>query len=1362
MPAGTGTSRQRALTTLSALLLLGLLNIVQAVPAAPLRADQIPEELAGWTEWVLYGAEDRFCPFVYNDKDNRRCAWPSELSLDLRGDGGKFEQTWQVYAQSWLMLPGSAELWPQEVTVNGEPAPVTARDGRPAVQLAPGEYTIRGRFFWDALPESLLIPADTGIVQLSVNQASIAFPDIEADGRVWLRARDGKPGAERLPEDRIDVIVLRRVIDEVPLEIVTRLEIDVAGEQRELTLGPALPGEFIPLRLTSPLPARLEPDGSLRLKVRPGRWIVELAARHPHELEAIALGETPAPWPREEIWAFDARPHLRLVEITGVPAVDPRQTRLPQDWQQLPAYLLRPGDTLQFKVIRRGDPLPEPDQLNLRRTLWLDFDGGGYTLHDEISGSVTRSWRLEANPEIELGQVKQNGQGLFITRLPESERRGVEIRRGQVALDADSRYTGDTGSLPATGWDQDFTSVSATLNLPPGWRLFSARGADRVSESWVQRWTLLDIFLVLIAAIAIARLWSWPYGLLALLALTLLWHEPGAPRYVWLNILAAIALLRVLPPGRFASVIRAYRNLSLLALVLIAIPFLIDQVRLGLYPQLERPWQVEPLPQVAPPAAIMQELELKRRAREAADVGFALALPEAPAQQATRPAPEEETGARMQAMSDPDARVQTGPGLPRWQWTQIELGWNGPVARDQRLYLQLVSPELTLSLNLLRVLLVVALALLMFGFVYTRGQGLHRPAAVLAACLLATSLVASGEPARADIPDPQLLEELKTRLLAPPECLPECAQIPRMAFNITPESLFIRLEIHAYETVAVPLPAQAQGWLPRLVNVDGAPAGGLARGPDGELWLQLPAGLHQVILAGPVPEALAITLPLPLKPHRVEYQAEGWRVEGVHENGLVDPQLRFTRLDQETASETLPTLRPADLPPFVRIERTLRLGLDWGVETRIARASPPGTAIVIEVPLLAGESVTTENVRVSDGKVQVSMAPEQEALVWQSVLAMVPAVTLTASDTTHWTEVWRVDVSPIWHMAHSGIAPVHHVNRAGQWLPEWRPWPGESVTLDISRPLGVEGRTLTIDESRIETRPGERTTDTTLSLTLRSSQGGQHTITLAEGMQLLAVTLNGIAQPIRQEGTNVTLPISPGTQTASLQLRSPEGIASYFATPTFDLGAPSVNAYINLQPGRDRWILFTGGPDLGPAVLFWGVLIVILIVAIGLGRIGLTPLRWWHWLLLGAGLTQTPIWVGAVIVGWLLALGGRAKARPDMDRNWFNLMQIGLAAFTIVALVMLFLAVKHGLLGLPEMQIAGNDSDAYNLNWYQDRSDAVLPQAWIFSVSLWVYRISMLAWALWLAFALLGWLKWGWGCYNAGGIWRHKPKIAAP
>ena len=43
-----------------------------------------------------------------------------------------------------------------------------------------------------------------------------------------------------------------------------------------------------------------------------------------------------------------------------------------------------------------------------------------------------------------------------------------------------------------------------------------------------------------------------------------------------------------------------------------------------------------------------------------------------------------------------------------------------------------------------------------------------------------------------------------------------------------------------------------------------------------------------------------------------------------------------------------------------------------------------------------------------------------------------------------------------------------------------------------------------------------------------------------------------------------------------------------------------------------------------------------------------------------------------------------------------------------------------------------------------------------------VYRGAMLAWSLWLALALLKWLKWGWTAFTAGGLWRTSPRMAPP
>lgn len=164
------------------------------------------------------------------------------------------------------------------------------------------------------------------------------------------------------------------------------------------------------------------------------------------------------------------------------------------------------------------------------------------------------------------------------------------------------------------------------------------------------------------------------------------------------------------------------------------------------------------------------------------------------------------------------------------------------------------------------------------------------------------------------------------------------------------------------------------------------------------------------------------------------------------------------------------------------------------------------------------------------------------------------------------------------------------------------------------------------------------------------------------------------------------------------------------------------------------------------------MLIVIVLLSIGLGKIKLTPLKHWHWFLLLTGLSQLPVASAMCVVIWLIALGLRAKKQHSVP-GYFNVIQLGLGMLTLVSIALLFIAVQQGLLGSPDMQIAGNRSSAFNLNWYQDRSNELLPTATVISVPLIVYRILMLLWSLWLAVSLLNWLKWGWSCFSSNGLW---------
>jgi hypothetical protein len=289
-------------------------------------------------------------------------------------------------------------------------------------------------------------------------------------------------------------------------------------------------------------------------------------------------------------------------------------------------------------------------------------------------------------------------------------------------------------------------------------------------------------------------------------------------------------------------------------------------------------------------------------------------------------------------------------------------------------------------------------------------------------------------------------------------------------------------------------------------------------------------------------------------------------------------------------------------------------------------------------------------------------------------------------------------------------------------------------------------------------KPGQRATDADLTLSVRSSQGAKRRLRIPAGAELLSVTIDGQAQPIRQEDGELILPLHPGAQRIDIAWRTADAVTSLTKTPAIDLGGPHVNASLQMSLGYDRWILWTGGPAMGPAVLFWGVVIVIALLAVVLGRIHLTPLKTWQWALLGLGLSQVALPFAGLVIAWFFVVAYRGRGPMPADALQFNAIQVGLALMTLMVIGAIIAGVQQGLLGWPNMLVSGNQSSAYLFNWYQDRWGAGYPQAWVVSVPMIVYRLLMLAWALWLAFASVSWLRWGWQQYTVGGLYRPRTR----
>jgi hypothetical protein len=243
------------------------------------------------------------------------------------------------------------------------------------------------------------------------------------------------------------------------------------------------------------------------------------------------------------------------------------------------------------------------------------------------------------------------------------------------------------------------------------------------------------------------------------------------------------------------------------------------------------------------------------------------------------------------------------------------------------------------------------------------------------------------------------------------------------------------------------------------------------------------------------------------------------------------------------------------------------------------------------------------------------------------------------------------------------------------------------------------------------------------------------------------------------------VPVHPGSQTLKVEWRSNEPLTTKAVTGSVKLPVEAANITTVMRVPESRWVLWAAGPLRGPAVRFWTVLAVSILAAWFLGGLKLSPISRLQWVLLALGLTQIHFAAALVVVGWFFLVAWRGKNGGAILTWKFDLLQIFLAGSTLVVFGILVAVVREGLLGDPEMFIRGNGSSHTCLRWFQPRSGSELPQPSVMSVSIWFYRFLMLAWALWLAVALIRWLKWAWTQFSECGCWKRittKPKSPPP
>jgi hypothetical protein len=557
------------------------------------------------------------------------------------------------------------------------------------------------------------------------------------------------------------------------------------------------------------------------------------------------------------------------------------------------------------------------------------------------------------------------------------------------------------------------------------------------------------------------------------------------------------------------------------------------------------------------------------------------------------------------------------------------------------------------------------------------------------------------------------------------------------------------------------MPGAGDRWQLESVTIDGHSVLAVARGDDGATWLPIAEGAHTVRLTGRLASAQSIQLAFPVPPHRVTVSNDGWDVAGVNdEQRLVSGSLELVRRRGPSgANDALET--SIEFPPFVRVSRRFALGLEWSVTTAVDRVAPAHAPFSVDVPLLPAESVLSQNLQVHttpDGHrtVLIGLERGQDHVEWTSVLNRGATLDLEFPPDATRTEVWSFVVGRQWNVRFEGPPAVLPENPGeSSWIHEFYPRPGEKLRLHIGRPEAADGATFAIDSVGHHVTLGKHSEDVSLRFEYRSTQGGRHAIRLPETARVVRVELDNRAAQLRPDHGELSLGLLPGSHSVLVEWTDSQGSALRSLPPVVDLRATASNVRTTIELPADRWPLFIAGAGVGPVVLYWGELLLFLVIAWALGRWAQSPLRTHEWLLLGLGLSSLSWPVFVLVAAWLLVMRWREVWTADVPPWRFNLMQVLLAALTLTAVsTLVFVGIHDGLLAAPNMGVAGPGSWGNTFSWFLDQSAAELPRPMIVSAPMWLYRAFMFAWALWIVLALLRWLRWAWRAWKTNGMWR--------
>jgi hypothetical protein len=347
-------------------------------------------------------------------------------------------------------------------------------------------------------------------------------------------------------------------------------------------------------------------------------------------------------------------------------------------------------------------------------------------------------------------------------------------------------------------------------------------------------------------------------------------------------------------------------------------------------------------------------------------------------------------------------------------------------------------------------------------------------------------------------------------------------------------------------------------------------------------------------------------------------------------------------------------------------------------------------------------------------------------------------------------EEWLIDVDYGWNISYKGLSPTKSLIKNNRLIEKFLPWQGESLNIRVEQTVPEDGNRLTIESSYLNIEQSQNYRDLELTLQIKSAMASKYTLSIENLEELKGVVIDGIKHYLKHKDGNLTFPLKAGSQNIKISWREKSSVSILYHFPTINLNEKSTNSTVKVSLPENRWVIFTAGALMAPAVLIWGVMLFIILFGFLANRFLGSPPTFTEWILLGVGVAMVSPTALIPILFWAGILKFKVYKGETLQGLRKNIVQSGIVIFTIFSIAAILFSIFFGLLSTPDMMIKGNGSSSYYLIWYKDYIDERIFQPTLFTLSIWYYKVLMLIWSIWVSFVLISWIENAWTVFSKG------------